>query len=533
MERTLANRAPTGWLNRSFEALEHSSGRALFFLGLALALLLAIPGETVTTRAIEELIAILDGVQRLQWGAVPNRDFHSAVGPLAYVIPALGYALTGSMGAAMPLGMALLLLPIALIAAYVLPSRLSPALALPFGVFLLLILAVPMNLGDGLNILSFGQFYNRIGWVGLSLLVVLFLPGAEGAKHSRFMDGLCATLLVLLLAYSRVTYGIAGLGFLLLMLTDRRQWRWAAAALVAVAICALLVEFVWGGSQAYWRDSMMSFAAAGWLRGTPAQWLELFLGNLADYLLLGLLAGISLWRRFSVRTLLFVVLCGLAGFWLINQNDQRWGMLTIHAAAAVLAEGILRDMRSGPGQPTGTLVNPAGIKLYLLGFLFPTILHCTIALSLHTGSALANAGESLPVARLEGVRVADLLTAGDFGGSRWYLGLVSDGVAALENLDGPAGKIVVLGGPNPFSLALDLEPAHGDVAHLRWGAHQNESVHTAPEQMFGDADIVMERTAAGGIGGLGQVYMPFVLENFELVAQTANWRIFQRPADAQ
>jgi hypothetical protein len=533
MERTLATRAPTGWLQGSLEALERSPGRALFFLGLALALLLAIPGETVTTRAIEELIAILDGVQRLQWGAVPNRDFHSAVGPLAYLIPGLGYALTGSLEAAMPVGMALLLLPVALIAAYVLPSRLSPTLALPFGAFLLLILAVPMNLGDGLNILSFGQFYNRIGWIGLSLLLMMFLPPAERAKHSRFMDALCATLLVLLLAYSRATYGIVAAGFLLFMLTDRRQWRWAGAALAAAGVCAVLAEFVWGGSQNYWRDSMMGFAAAGWLRGTPAQWLELFLGNLADYLLLGLLAGISLWRRFSLRTLVFVVLCCLAGFWLINQNDQRWGMLTIHAAGAVLAESVLRDMRSDRGRPTGALVNPAGIKLYLFGFLFPTILHCTIAFSLHAGTALVNAGETLPLARLEEVRMADLLTPGDFGGSRWYLGLVADGIAALENLDTAPGKIVVLGGPNPFSLALDLEPARGDVAHLRWGAHQSESAHTAPEQMFGDADTVVERTAAGGIGGLGPVYMPFVQENFELVAQTANWRIYQRPADAQ
>jgi hypothetical protein len=228
-----------------------------------------------------------------------------------------------------------------------------------------------------------------------------------------------------------------------------------------------------------------------------------------------------------------VALCGLAGFWLINQNDQRWGMITIHAAAAVLAESILRDMRTGRREPVGALVNPAGIKLYLLGFLFPTILHCAIAFSLHAGTALANGGESLPVSRLEGVRLADLLTPGDFGGSRWYLGLVTDGITALENLETAPGRIMVLGGPNPFTLALDLEPARGDVGHLRWGAHQNESVHLAPEQMFGETDTVMERTAAGGIGDLGRVYMPFVQENFELVAQTANWRIYQRPAGAQ
>jgi hypothetical protein len=534
MERALAHRAPSSnWLTGAFYTLERSPGRALFVLSLVLAVLLALPGETVTTRAIEELVATLDGVQRLAWGQVPNRDFHSAVGPLAYYIPGLGFWLGGSFGAAMPLGMGLLLVPFGLVLAYVLPSRLSPALALPFGIFLLLILAVPMNLGDGLNILSFGQFYNRIGWVGIALLLVMFLPAAEGARHSRFMDALCAAILVLLLVYTRLTYGIVAAGFLLFMLTDRRQWLRAGLALLMVAVAALLVHFVWGASEAYWEDTLTAFAAAGWLRGAPAQWLELFLGNLADYLLLALLAGISLWRRFSLRLLVFVVLCGLAGFWLLNQNDQRWGILPVHAAAAVLAETVLRDLRTGRGRPAGPLVNPAGIKLYLLGFLFPTMLHCAMALSLHFGTAVINGGQALPLPRFEAVRLADLLTPGDFGGGRWYLDLVTDGVNGLENLSVAPERLVVLGGPNPFAPALDLQPPRGDVGLLRWGSSQNEAVHTPPEQLFADTQTVLERTAAGGIGDLGRVYMPYVLDNFELVGQTANWRIYQRPASAQ
>ena len=51
--------------------------------------------------------------------------------------------------------------------------------------------------------------------------------------------------------------------------------------------------------------------------------------------------------------------------------------------------------------------------------------------------------------------------------------------------------------------------------------------------MLGNASTVLERLAAGGIGTMGPVYLPFVSENFESVAQTPNWRIFQRPDDLQ
>ena len=532
MERVLAPPASSGALATGWHTMQRHPARALLIACAVLALLLAVPGETVTTRTLEELFAILDGVHRLAWGQVPNRDFHSVVGPLAYYVPGLGYWLTGSFGAALPLGMALLLLPFGAVAAHILPSRLSPALALPFGCFLLLILAVPMNLGDAVNALSFGQFYNRIGWVGLALLLVMFLPPETG-RPTLLLDILCAAVLTLVLIYCRATYGLVAVGFLLFMLTDRRLWLWAGATLILAAAVAGLIELFWRGSLSYWQDSLLAFSAGGWLRFTPRQWLDLFLGNMADYLLLGFLVGIAIWRRFSLRLLLFAVLCGLAGFWLLNQNDQRWGMIVIHAAVAVVAETILRDMRRADARPVGALVNPAGVKLYLFGFLFPTIVHCAIALSLHAGTALVNGGQALTLPRLEAVRLADLWTPGDFGGSRWYTDLVADGLGAIEGLDQPAAPLVVLGGPNPFSLILDLQPARGDTAHLRWGHHQNELHHVPAAEMLGNASTVLERLAAGGIGTMGPVYLPFVSENFESVAQTPNWRIFQRPDDLQ
>jgi hypothetical protein len=507
--------------------LSGSAGWTIFGMGVCLALLLAVPGETVATRLLEDLFAILDGVHRLAWGQVPARDFHSGLGPLAYYIPGFGYAVTGNFGAALPLGMGALTVLIGAVLAIILPSRLSPALSLPFGFFLLVILVVPMNLGDAVTALTFNQYYNRIGWVSLAALLVLFLPTTDGAEENLILDAACAAALTLLMIYTRASYGLVAVAFLLFMLTDRRQWRWAAIALTIVLACGLLVELVWRGSLVYAQDVLLAFDAGGYVRGTPLQWLDLFLGNLADFLLLGLLTGLLLWRRLSVRELFFVLFCAVAGFWLLNQNDQRWGMIAVHGCAVVLAERLLREMRSGE-RPIGTVVNPPGVQLYFFAFLFPTMVHCTIALMLHAGAAVVDGGRAVPLARLENVRLVDLWTPGDFGGSTWFLDLITDGFRTLDSLDQSPGRIVVLGAPNPFSLSLDLPPAAGDVAQMRWGATHSQVHHISPAEMLGSADLVMERVAAGGIGDLGAVYLPYVEGSFEQVAGTANWRVFAR-----
>ena len=139
-------------------------------------LLLAWPGQTVTTKYVNDLFIFLDGAHRILMDQAPNRDFHTALGPLAFFLPAAGYWLSGSLGGAMPVGMALVVLGLAPAAARIVGSRLRPAIALPVAAYLLLVAAVPANLGEGIGALSFAMFYNRIGWAALGFLLILYLP---------------------------------------------------------------------------------------------------------------------------------------------------------------------------------------------------------------------------------------------------------------------------------------------------------------------------------------------------------------------
>src|SRR3712207_5608149 len=203
------------WAERPVPVAPILLGAAAF-----LALLLALPGQTVATRYLNDLFVILDSTYRVAAGFVPGRDFHTPLGPFPHYLSAAGYGLSGTLGGAMPTAMALITLLLALPMAHILASRLRPIIALPFGLFLLLILAVPINLGEQVTSLSFAKFYNRIGWAALGALLVMYLRPARVHARQDILDTICATALTLVLVYTKLSYGVVALAFLLLMLTD-------------------------------------------------------------------------------------------------------------------------------------------------------------------------------------------------------------------------------------------------------------------------------------------------------------------------
>jgi hypothetical protein len=497
--------------------------------------LLALPGHTVTTKYVNDLFVILDSAHRIVSGQVPNRDFHTALAPLGHYIPATGYWISGSLGAAMPVGMALLILVLAPAIAHVATSRLHVAIALPFAAFVLLLLAVPINLGEGVTALSFTRFYNRIGWAALATLLVMYLLPRQVRPWQDRFDAVCAAGLSLVMLYTKATYGLAALAFLGFLLLDPRQRRWAAPALAIVAAAGPIVEAFWRSSAAYAADLLVAWQVDGGLRGSWGQVVDHMLGNLSDFVLLGLLAGCAVWRSRSVRDVLFYGFCATAGFLIINQNFQTWGIVTLHAGAAVAAETILRrSAQVAPQVPEGWPL-AAGAKLLFLALVLPTIVHCLIALGLHTGVAIARSGDAVALASLDRVRVAQLWTWSDYDAAAAYLQTVQDGVDGLTGLEEEARGILVLDRANPFSAILGAAPPKGDAAGLLWGRTMNASHAPAPDELLADVRIVMEPKAvqtadasASAVEALRNLYGPSVAADFELARETAHWRIHRR-----
>jgi hypothetical protein len=517
-----------------------TSGALLLAIAAVCALLLAVPGEIVTTKYLSDLFIILDGVHRVVSGQVPNREFHSALGPLGYYLPAVGYWISGSLGAAVPIGNGLLVLALAPAMAHVLGSRLRPAIALPFGAFLLLVLAVPINLGESVTSLSFAKFYNRTGWAALGTLLVMYLRPEQASERQERLDALCAAVLTLVMIYTKITYGLAALGFLgLLAMLDARQRRWVVWAFGLIVLVGIIVEAFWRSSMGHVADLLFTWQVSGGLRGTWGQIIDHGLGNLGDYVLLGLLAGLALRRSRSIRDGLFYAFCAIPGFLLINQNFQASGIITLHAGAAVAAETILRDADARGESFKDRWSVVAGTKLLFLALVLPTIVHSAVALTVHAALAASRSGEAIELPNLGRVRLAHLWTWNDHEIATNYLNRVRDGVSALAGLDPKPRGVLVLDASNPFSAGLGLEPPRGDVVGLMWQRNLNAVHFPPPESLLADVQIVMEPTSARlrepaedvtARDAVRSLYAPHLAGQFDLVRETEHWRVHLRRA---
>ena len=491
------------------------SSAAIWVIAFIAALLLAVPGRTITTAYVNDVLIFLDGANRIAFGQVPNRDFHTALGPLVYYLPALGLWLTGRMGGALPVGMAVLILVLAPVFVHVLGSRLRPMLALPFGAFLLLILALPANLGDPLSSVSFAMYYNRIGWAALALLAVLYLrPQAPDQPH-WWQDASCAAVLVLVALYTKITYAPTAFALLLLFALDPRQRRWAGAALGLVGCGMLLAELVWRGSFAHVQDLIDTAKVSG--QRDLQLLVRAVLNNFTDLVLALVLAALALYRSRSLLDLCFYGLCIASGILIISQNAHGWGIITLFAAGVVAAETHLRyapAARSWSGAPL----------LFWLMVLPPMVKHA-IGLVLYACMALSNFGTPLNLPNFTDVRFGRLWSPGDNGFTEKYIGTFPKGASLLAQFDNPA-RVLVLDFSNPFSAGMGLQPPRGDISWMHWGRNISAAHHPAPSELFDDVAIVMIPQIGINSRQLEELYGPFVAGNYQLISATEGWKVY-------
>ncbi|MFU0504423.1 hypothetical protein [Pseudaminobacter sp. NGMCC 1.201702] len=491
--------------------------------GMVLAVLLAAPGQTVTTKYLNDLFVFLDGAYRIAAGQVPNVDFHSSLGPLAYYIPAAGYGLSGSLAAAMPVGMGLVVLALALIAAHVVGTRMRPAIGLPLALFLLLIAAAPVNSGERITDLSFAMFYNRVGWSALGLLLVMYLPPATPSRRQTGLDVLCGAFLVLLMLYLKATYGVVALAFLALMLLDRRGRGWAMPAILTCLVAGVLVELAWGGTASHVSDLRLAARVSGGLPSFRALVLTV-LRNFADVLVYCIFVLLLVVGRKRLGDLLFVGFCAATGVLLIEQNFQAAAIPTLAAGAAVAAEALARARQTERNRWNAFA---PGLPLLLLVLILPASVQNGLSLGLHTGLAASRQGDEIPLRNFEGIRLARMWSDGAYPRFTRYIETLRDGAGALASLPDP-NRVMVLDFVGPFSAGLGLQPPRGDSTWYHWGRTLNGQ-NFPPEEIFADVQIVMEpksplerRTA----NGMWQIYGAYIAAHYQLARETAFWRIY-------
>jgi hypothetical protein len=500
-------------------------------IGLIFAAALALPGVTVTTRSLDGLFLLIEEMYRGLNGQVAGVDFHTIKGPLVHHIPALGYVMSGSFGGAMPLGMGLTVLVTSLLAAHVLTSRLRPFLALMFASFLLLIVAAPINLGGAVTGLTFVSFDSRTSWGALGLLLVMYLRPLGRPRSATALDAFSAAALTLALIFMRGPFGLAAVVFLLFMLTDRRQFRWVIASILITVATVVVLALFWRGFWPYFGDVWGSIHPDDGWGSAVRQLLSKAVDHLTDFLLLTVLAGVVLWKTWSIRHLVFFLLCSIAGLWLLSTTGERWGIISIHAAAAVAAELLLRGMDRRSDAAYGRFVNPSGVKLFFLAFVLPTIVHCLLALMLHAGTAAAGTAQALALPRLDSLYLADLWTGRDFKAASSYLDVVNEGLDLVAEFNQPARRLATLGSADIFTALLGLQPPEHDIRGPAREQTTADRLDMSLDTLLKSVDMVLVRRSPDA-SGLAEK-LDAVRRNFEQVGASEHWLLFHREAASE
>ena len=521
-------------------------GFTLAVLIVALAVLV-LPGRTFIGRYVHDILIFLDGADRVLEGQVPNRDFHTPLGPLAVLLPAFGLWLSGSLGGMFPVATAAFALLLAPILIHACGSRLPLPYAIGFAFYTLILVIAPLNPGEPVEALTFAMFYNRFCWAALGLLFLYLLP-ARGAPRP-LLDGVAMASLLLLMLYLKVSYAAVGLAFTLAFLAIPRVRRSALVALGAALAGAVLVGLLWRGTGTYLADIGVAAQASGAVRGTLFTLSRTVLENFTSCLLLAAAVAIAFARGARLDFLLLALAMGGAGVVLLNQNAQPSGILTMLPAAVVATLAPRRADAAGP--PASTSL---GSIVLLLVIGVPFALTATVALGYHAVKAV-RANPADPRAQLDRLFVPDrkppsaALSADDIDaiyrrgggdlavlnqlgvagmpeGERSYLHTVYDGIDLLRGNRSLAGSTFVFDMANPFNALLDRDPPRRVDAWNHDGRTFSATVYRPAQEMFSDVDVVLiprkPRTLATTLL-LDQVYGNHIRSQYQLVTSSTYW----------
>lgn len=551
-------------LDRLADALSALSGQtevglilsSCLLIGIGLAFLLILPGKTFSYQYGYDMMVFLDGADRVVSGQIPNRDFHTPLGLLAYLLPALGLWAGGSFGAMMPYAMAafaLLILPILI---YVCASRLRLEYALAFALFVLTLVLTPASVGEQMP--TFAMFYNRWGYALLAMLFMLALPSLRGPSRPR-VDGAVAAIVLLLSFYLKISYFGIAFGFMTILLLVRPTRLAAATGLVGALAGIAVVHLFWMGTANYFDDIASAAKCSGVLRGSMVSFALIGLENAGTTAPFVFLVVIAWWRGASLWTLFLCLFMAGAGLVLSNQNAQGVGLLTLIPAAIVAAQAIPKQ----PSDETGAAFQLAGFLLVATiaatSILFSTeslLRHTWMALRDHRGSPsyiaevdgftaeeLARPGPGAPgletlrsAYRTERLGLDNLTLARSFAVTQVlaqpeYLWTVQDAVQLVRSQPRLAGKILTLDMANPFNALLNRSAPVGVDSWYHLGRTFSETVHPTPSRLFADVDVVLVPKAPvvpAGAAVLMRLYGGVLNQRFERVATSDYWHAYAR-----
>jgi hypothetical protein len=535
------------------------SGCSVLILA-SLFFLIVFDGNTYLAVMTNDTFVYFDGIHRLNSGQLPHKDFHTALGSVAYLIPYFGYRLTGGYAGSLELASFLVAAVFTLISIVLLHGRTSVFFGVLTIAFLALLAAVPMNVGTLGNEISHAMFYNRWGWAALVLVLVTYISPDCYTNGRLALEAFLLAFLIIFLLFLKITYFIFALAFLFLLAlkperpADRRL---AAGAILISLVFWGLAEWQFSVTRPYLEDLRMAMAASGAIRNGLAASL---LVNLTELLsVIAVLYVLASKRELRWHGLLYVIFVTAAGLVILNQNFQPRSVVII-LAVLLWSYSLASRNKSWKEEPETALSTTGDKRLIgvlLIVFLAPHILSdmrgiVTRSVRLYTGQ---HKGKPLmQVAGLERVYISETFSDLDkvhegadpftvFNEARAalkkqelsqgeYLETINSGVHLLESQNIRSGKIITFDLANPFNFLTRGVPSRGDYSWFHADRSISTNSYKPPEDLFQDVNFIMVPTIPMTYTTtrlLWQLYGEYIERQYVLLARNKYWTLYKRP----
>jgi hypothetical protein len=503
-----------------------------------------------------DVMALLDGAWRIVCGQVPHTDFHNPIGALTYLLVTFGMRIAAPSTSAISYGIALLLV-LMLPWAWTLASRRLPAaVAFAFVLFLGFVLAAPRPLSAPIHETSYAMFYNREGYVFLSLLLLsLFIEARNVGRFAVSLGGLSNGLLLGLMLYCKITYFIFGIGSLLFAVAlKRRSWVTLPSVLAGIALVgALFAVLMHIDPRAYMADIAVAGQSLALGKRVHLLLIDVVGNGVASYLVM-LCLVIWEWtgsenpalEPIGARPPVVALCCFAIALGVDSGNAAQMGTIEdpLYVAAGIIVIELYR--RHGAEQLRASH-SPARLA-YALSLLVllplvagPIFYRDAASFSYAAVWNLMERRDFEPSRRFHSAALEDFhipastMHMSSYWPARDHPANINDGIDLLRRHLQPGDRVTTIAFVNPFSFALGLQPARDGPQWWDVKFSFDERHHPAAESFLGSASLVMvlRKTEPSQwdfetVDLMLRLYGDYLQSHFELLDVSDHWILYRR-----
>ena len=488
-------------------------------------------GPVINVRFGHDVLFLLDGAWRVLNGQVPHTGFHTVLGPVIFLIVALGMKLGSVSAGVLPWVNSALFLLLTPWAWLISRRRVNPFTSVLFTLSVGLLVAGTYHLGFDYWMSSYANLYNRYGYAMLFILLFdQFFPTDSDDPGDLIFSAVSSGFLLCVLFFLKVTFFLVGAFFVLCcLLLFGRSRKWLVWFGIGFSLFLLPMLIYLGFDLGpLLRDYLIPAQARvqgiahGHVVSHRTNPFAFAINCMVAMAVTMIIITPSLKNRFKLAVIVFFSI--LSGIFL---NVTNFGFNDMPLLVISGLFSLEYCLRSG-----------ASRRILYLSFAFMLVMFAAM-----NGEFLyKNAASIVFASRHKDTTVAMLprfdspplhnlhVEKADGYGNDAYVAKINDGISLLRRVSSRGDRVMALNFENPFSLALGLRPPRGDTLWWHLGCTFDGKHFWPADRIFRDVTLLMipKNEDPEAATPLKRLYAPYLKNNFTELAESKYWTVARK-----